>query len=269
MAGLAFHRTGNGPPLVLLHGIGSSRQVWSPVVDVLAEQFDVIAVDLPGFGESPPLPAEVEPDPAALADAVATLLDSLGIASPTVAGNSLGGWVALELAEVRPTAALVLISPAGLWPGRTPLYNRLSLQATRWLATRWAKPLSRLVSHRAGRAVVLRQIVGRPARISPGLARSMVWDMAMSPGFDATLEATLDRHYLAGWAGLRVPITVAFGSRDLLLRRGSRHVEQLPAGAWLETLPGCGHVPMGDDPQAVAALMTATASRGTVRAGGW
>jgi pimeloyl-ACP methyl ester carboxylesterase len=269
MGGLAFQRTGSGLPLVLLHGIGSSHQVWSPVIDVLAEQFDVIAVDLPGFGESPPLPEGVEPHPAALAAAVATLLDGLGIVAPTVAGNSLGGWVALELAEVRPTAALVLISPAGLWSGRTPLYNRLSLQATRWLAKRWVRPLSRLVNHRAGRTLLLRQTIGRPARISPDLARSMVWDMATSPGFDATLEATLDRHYVAGWAGLHVPITVAFGSRDLLLRKGSRHVEQLPDGVRFETLAGCGHVPMSDDPVAVAALMTAAARRGTVRAGGW
>ena len=260
MAGLAFHRTGTGPPLVLLHGIGCSHRVWSPVVAALAEHFDVIAVDLPGFGDSPPLAAGVEPHPAALADAVATFLDGLGIVAPTVAGNSLGGWVALELADVRPTASLVLISPAGLWPGSTPLYNRLSLRGTRWLARTWVKPLSRLVNHRFGRALVLRQIVGRPSQTSPDVARAMVWDMATSPGFDATLDATRDRRYLAG-PGLEVPITVAFGSRDLLLRRRSRHVEQLPPGARFETLAGCGHVPMSDDPLAVAALMTAAARR--------
>jgi len=263
MAGLAFHRTGTGPPLVLLHGIGSSHRAWSPVVDALADHFDVIAVDLPGFGESPPLATGVEPHPAALAGAVDTFLDGLGIVGPVVAGHSLGGWVALELAEVRPTAAVALISPAGLWPGSTPLYNRLSLQATRWLTRHWGKQLSRLVNHRFGRALLLCQTVGRPSRISPDLARAMVWDMATSPGFDATLEATLDRHYLAGPPGLDVPITVAFGSRDLLLRRRSRHVEQLPPGARLETLAGCGHVPMSDDPRAVAALITAAAHRGS------
>ena len=271
MAGLAFHRTGTGPPLVLLHGIGSSHRVWSPVVAALAEHFDVIAVDLPGFGESPPLATGVEPHPAALAGAVDALLDGLGIVAPAVAGNSLGGWVALELAEVRPTAALVLISPAGLWPGRTPLYNRLSLQATRWLARHWVKPLSRLVDHRLGRALLLRQTVGRPSRVSPDLARAMVWDMATSPGFDATLDATLDRRYVAGPPGLKMPITVAFGSRDLLLRRRSRHVEQLPPGARLETLAGCGHVPMSDDPHAVAALHHGSCPPGTLgrKSQGW
>ncbi|TCC42807.1 alpha/beta fold hydrolase [Kribbella capetownensis] len=243
---------------MLLHGIGSSHRAWSPVVAVLAEHFDVIAVDLPGFGESPPLPVGVEPHPAALAGAVANLLDGLGIVAPAVAGNSLGAWIALELAAVRPISCLVLISPAGLWPGRTPLYNRLSLQASRWLTRRWCRPLSRLVNHRFGRALLLRQAVGRPSRISPDRAREMVWDMASGAGFDATLEATLDRHYLAR-PGFDVPITVAFGSRDLLLGRRSRHVEQLPPGARLEQLAGCGHVPMSDSPQAVAALITAAA----------
>ncbi|MFD3406278.1 alpha/beta fold hydrolase [Kribbella sp. NPDC058693] len=260
MTGLAFERTGTGPPLVLLHGIGSSRRVWSPVIDALAEHFDVIAVDLPGFGESPPLDPEVEPHPAALADEVAGFLDALGIIAPAVAGNSLGGWVALELAEVRPTASLVLISPAGLWPWGTPTYNRLSLRATRWLAYHWAEPVSRLVNHKFGRALVMRQVIGRPFRMNPELAREMVWDMAAGPGFDATLEASRNRHYLAQ-PGPEVPITVAFGTRDLLLRRRSRHVEQLPLGARLELLPGCGHVPMSDDPRAVADLIMATARR--------
>ena len=86
----------------------------------LAAEFDVLAVDLPGFGESPPLPAGQEPTPAALAAAVAGLLDELGIDRPHVAGNSLGGWVALELAALRPLASVALLSPAGLWPDGTP-----------------------------------------------------------------------------------------------------------------------------------------------------
>jgi pimeloyl-ACP methyl ester carboxylesterase len=101
MAALASNRTGAGSPMVLLHPLGSDRGVWDPVVPALAEDFDVLAVDLPGFGDSPPLPADVEPSPAALAQAVAGLLDELGIERPAVVGNSVGGWVALELAARR------------------------------------------------------------------------------------------------------------------------------------------------------------------------
>jgi pimeloyl-ACP methyl ester carboxylesterase len=255
--------------LVLLHGIGMSHRSWEPVVAGLAEHFDVIAVDLPGFGGSAPLAAGAEPSPEALASAVAGLLDDLGIAAPHVAGNSLGGWVALELADIRPTASVILLSPAGLWPKGTPLYNRLSLRATRWLALHATKPLSRLVNHSFGRVLVLRQVLGRPSRMSPELARAMVWDMATSPGYEAAFTATLNSHYSAG-SELDVPITVAFGSRDLLLRRRSRHTEQLPPGARRQILRGCGHVPMSDDPPAVVALITAASvqqpDRAAVRA---
>jgi pimeloyl-ACP methyl ester carboxylesterase len=85
--------------------------------------------------------------------------------------------------------------------------------------------------------------------------------MGTSPGFDATLRATATRRYLAT-APVSAPVTVAFGSRDrLLLRRQSRHLDQLPPGTRVQVLPGCGHVPMADDPDAVAALIIQSAGR--------
>jgi len=105
MATLAYTRSGAGAPLVLLHGIGSSRHAWDPVIPTLAGHFDVLAIDLPGFGDSGLLPPGAGPGPAALAAAVAGLLGDLGITAPHVAGNSLGGWVALELAGIRPVAS--------------------------------------------------------------------------------------------------------------------------------------------------------------------
>src|SRR3954447_12633135 len=131
---LTYTRIGSGQPLVLLHALGLSRSAWDPVVPALSQHFDVIAVDLPGFGASAPLPAQVEPTPAALAEAVAALLAELGVTTVHVAGNSLGGWVALELAALTPVASLTLLAPAGLWRDETPVYCRASLRATRWLA---------------------------------------------------------------------------------------------------------------------------------------
>ena len=133
MSALAYTRTGSGAPMVLLHGIGSWRHAWDPVLPALAERFDVIAVDLPGFGESDQLPAGAEASQAALAAAVAGLLDELGVTAPHIAGNSLGGWVALEIARIRQPASVTLLSPAGLWRGRIPLYCQASLWASRWL----------------------------------------------------------------------------------------------------------------------------------------
>ena len=93
MSQLAFTRRGRGAPIVLLHALGSSRHSFDPIIPALAMQFDVIAIDLPGFGDSKPLPASVEPTPAALAAAVAEQLDQLGVRSPHLVGTpSAAGW---------------------------------------------------------------------------------------------------------------------------------------------------------------------------------
>jgi len=260
MTTLAFTRAGAGAPVVLLHGLGSSRHAWNPVIPALAEHFDVLAVDLPGFGDSEP--TQAEPLPAALAAALAGLLDDLGIPAPHIAGNSLGGWVALELARIRPAASLTLLSPAGLWRGGTPLYCRASLRASRWLCQHAAGPLASLVNHRLGRTLVLGQTHARPSRMTPEHARAIIRAMGTCPGFDATLKATATRRYLSG-PPIDTPVTVAFGSRDLLLLpHQSRHLDELPPGTHLGTLPGCGHVPMADNPSAVTALITTSTTRG-------
>ena len=256
---LSYTRTGSGDPLVLLHALGLSRSAWDPVVPALSQHFDVIAVDLPGFGASAPLPPQVEPTPVALAEAVAALLAELGVTDPHVAGNSLGGWVALELAALTPVASLTLFAPAGLWRDETPLYCRASLRATRWLAHHATRPLAAAVRTRPGRAVVFAQAVGHPTRLNPDAASSTVHELGESPGFDAVLEATLHRRYRAT-APIDAPVTIAFGSRDrVLLKRQSRHLGELPAHTALAELPGCGHIPMSDDPTAVSALILATA----------
>jgi pimeloyl-ACP methyl ester carboxylesterase len=87
-------------------------------------------------------------------------------------------------------------------------------------------------------------------------------DMGTCPGFDAILKATATRCYRSG-PHLDAPVTVAFGSRDLLLLpRQSRHLDELPPGTHLGTLPGCGHLPRADNPDAVTALiMTSAATR--------
>jgi pimeloyl-ACP methyl ester carboxylesterase len=247
--------------MVLLHGIGSSRRAWDPVVPALARRFDVLAVDLPGFGDSAPLTAGIEPSPAALAATVAEFLDELGVAAPHVVGNSLGGWVALEFAHTRPVASLTLLSPAGLWRGRTPRYDRASLRASRWLARHAAGLLCRLADHRLGRILILGQTHGRPSRMTAEQAREAIRAMRTATGFDAALDATATRRFLRG-AAIDAPVTVAFGSRDrLLLRRQSRHLDQLPPGTHVVELPRCGHVPMSDDPAAVAALIIDSAAR--------
>jgi pimeloyl-ACP methyl ester carboxylesterase len=260
---LAIHRTGTGAPLVLLHALGSSSHSWEPVLPYLVDGFEVLAVDLPGFGASPAPAGSEHAAPAALAAAVDVALGEAGIHDPHVVGNSLGGWVALELAHLRPVASLTLLSPAGMWAGDTPWYCRLSLRGTRWLTQHAQRLLDRLVEHRLGRILALGQTHGHPTRVSPDQARAAVHEMASCAGFDAALEATRHLHYRRRDDDRsQPPTTVAFGSRDrLLLLPQWRGTGELPADAVVGRLPGCGHIPMYDDPAAVVRLITDTVTR--------
>ncbi|MBA3359000.1 MAG: alpha/beta fold hydrolase, partial [Thermoleophilaceae bacterium] len=112
---LAYDRSGSGKPLVLVHPLGADRGMWEPVLPLLAGRHDTIAVDMPGFGESPELPEDVPATARAIAASVEATLDSLGIDCAHVAGNSLGGWVALEFAKTERCLSVTTLCAAGFW----------------------------------------------------------------------------------------------------------------------------------------------------------
>src|SRR3954463_8834344 len=120
---LSHDRSGSGETVVMIHGVGSFWQAWKPVIAAIRGERDVIALDLPGFGGSPTLPIGVVPDARALAGAVADFLEGLGVERPVVGGNSLGGWVALELARRGRARAVVGVSPAGF---ASPLESKVA-----------------------------------------------------------------------------------------------------------------------------------------------
>src|SRR4051794_17476706 len=128
---LAYHRRGNGSPLVLVHGLGSQWQVWLPVLEYLAAEHEVVAVDLPGFGESPTLPADDRPTVERLAAVVADFTAGLGLTRPHVAGSSLGGAVALELGRRGAAASVTALAPIGFGSHVEMRYSTTSLRASR------------------------------------------------------------------------------------------------------------------------------------------
>ena len=137
----------------------------------------------------------------------------------------------------------------------------VSLRLSRWLASHAGPALGKIVATRPGRMLVLSQLLGHPARMPAAQARSAVRALGTCPGFDATLMATARRR-IHGAQQVTAPVTVAFGSRDaMLLKHQSRHLGELPPGTRSSTLPGCGHLPMTDDPARVTDLIITSASR--------
>jgi pimeloyl-ACP methyl ester carboxylesterase len=209
----------------------------------------VIALDMPGFGDSPVLGET--PTPWALAAAISRLLSELGVERPHVAGNSLGGWVALEMAKEGAVASVCLISPAGLW--RRPLGPRKV--DSRRLARRLRPLVGGLVRNRGAREAMLRSTVGRPERVPLDDARAMIDAWVTAPGYDAA-NAEMRRYVCEDLDRVTVPTTIAWGELDRLV--GPPRPERRPPNSRFIELEGCGHTPNWDAPELIAGLLLET-----------
>jgi pimeloyl-ACP methyl ester carboxylesterase len=239
-------RLGSGEPLVLIHGLGGTKSVWRPVVDLLAAEREVVTLDMPGFGAEPELPAGVEPRAVNLAAAIAERCAGLGLDRPHVAGNSLGAWVGLEMGRAGTAASVTALSPAGLW--RAPLGPRKG--DTR----QWARRLRPLVAAAlrvpATRRRMLATFAAHPERIPAAEGRALVLGWIDASGYDGANRAM--RTHLFDPAGYPedVPVTIAWGELDRLV--GPPKPERRPAGTRFLVLPGVGHTPTWDDPELIA-----------------
>ncbi|MGX7825300.1 alpha/beta fold hydrolase [Actinokineospora sp. 24-640] len=255
---VSHDRRGAGEPLVLLHGIGHRWQAWEPVIDRLAAHHEVIAVDLFGFGASPMLPAGRPYTVPHAVEALAEVFDDLGVTRPHIAGNSLGGMLALELAARDLVRSVTALSPAGFWTPRDRTWAIQVLTGIRMIARLRPALQQAVFARRAARLAGGGLLFGRPSWLTAEIMLADMAAMATAPGFDAVIAAgARDYFYLSPEP--RVPTTVAWGTRDRVLwpRQARRCAEILP-GARHVPLPGCGHVPMGDDPARVADLILAT-----------
>ncbi|WP_306329185.1 alpha/beta fold hydrolase [Streptomyces venezuelae] len=254
-ASLTYERRGAGEPLLLLHGIGHHWQAWEPVLDILATERDVIAVDLPGFGASDELPAGCPYDLSTVGSVLGAFCAALGVERPHVAGNSLGGLLALQLGLEKAVRSVTALSPAGFWSEGERRYAFTTLRAMRGAARSMPLPVIGLLSRTpAGRAVLTSSIYARPGRRSPEAVHAETLALRDATGFRQTLAAGGNVRFRDDVSA--VPVTVAWGTRDRLLlpRQGVRAKHTIP-GARLVRLPGCGHVPMSDDPALVARVV--------------
>jgi pimeloyl-ACP methyl ester carboxylesterase len=259
---LALERGGEGPPLVLLHGLGLSRRCWWPVRELLEQHHDVVAVDLPGFGESPSLREGDAPSPTRLADVLEHEIQRLGLVAPALVGNSLGGWIALELVRRGCASCAVAIAPSGLEtpPERAYVIALNELMRTR---ARMSAPFAhQLTVSPTARTVLFGGLRSRPWRLPPGAGERDLREFGCSPGFQSALRASVGTRFPVGLNEIRAPVRIAYGTLDFMLGAltAPRFAAAIP-GAELIPLPGLGHVPMLDDPELVAHTILEFTSR--------
>jgi pimeloyl-ACP methyl ester carboxylesterase len=256
-ARVTYGRAGDGPPLVLLHGDGETHRGWRAVAPRLAERWDVVAPDLPGFGESEGV-GDMAPE--RLADWLGEFLEQIAIGPAPLVGSSLGGLVAVNHALASPdrVPALVLVDAAGLGAAFNPLLGASALPGLGELAiVASALPLS-------GHA----RAHGRRLLLFADPRRAPEWwldDMreASRPSVVATSMASR-RATLAPWGQRRIvlerlrmmaqPTLVVWGRDDYIfpVSQARNAVDRLPAGR-LAVIPECGHLPPVERPEAFLA----------------
>lgn len=244
---LAHERRGTGEPLVLLHAYGLTWRSYEPVLDLLAEHHDVIAVDLPGFGTSPPLPRGTRYTLPALCDAVETFCARLELDRPHVAGNSLGGLMALNLACRGTVRTATAIAPPGFF-SMAGLVRTGSMLVPGALAARLPHPIrSRALRSPHVRALVHGMMSARPGSVPDDELLALLAAVSGAPGALPLIPGLLPHVFFHGQP--KVPVTLVWPSRDrILARRHAHRARQMIPDARHVWLPLCGHVPMYDDP---------------------
>jgi pimeloyl-ACP methyl ester carboxylesterase len=245
---------GDGPPLVLVHGVATGRTVWRHVVPGLARRHLVATPDMPGFGSSPPAGRGF-----VLEEVADVIADGLAdIPAPyDLLGNSLGGAVALVLAERRPELVrrLILAAPAGLAPRRGAVPAIAGRVAPVLVAAR-RRAGPPLAGSAAARRLLLAGIVVDPAATPPDEARAMMRASQGSTRIGAAIKTVAAADLRPRLARLEVPLGFLWGERDHLFPvAGLPALSALVPNARAEVIAGAGHVPQFDRPdEFVAAL---------------
>lgn len=264
----AIHDSGGAkPPLLLLHGIGGTWHIWKPVLALLEARHRVIAVTLPGHYGGVRYAGSGPATVAGLADQLITMLRARGIDSAHVAGNSLGGWLSIELARRGFARSVVALSPAGGWTTMADYRAVARLLRTIFLLL----PVLLLLTGWLLRFAALRRLLGRKSmvhgdRVPAQDFRYSFEAMARAEVLPQLLD-TMGRDGPVAPFKPAVPVTIAWSELDQVIpfdRYGQPYLRSVD-GARDVIVTGVGHVPMYDDPEQVATrILEQTAATGTL-----
>jgi pimeloyl-ACP methyl ester carboxylesterase len=245
---------GDEEPVVLVHGLGGQWQNWLENIPRLAQDRRVVAMDLPGFGLTP----EPEDDEGITITRygrwVNELCDRLGLEDIDLVGNSMGGYIAAEVAIQFPerVARLALVSAAGISSAQVlaaPIltFGRVATALASNAAARYRQLASRPVARHLSLALVARH----PRMLKPDLAYEGFFKGAGKPGFDDALRASLDYDFRDRLSEVKVPTLIVWGERDSIIPiRDADEFERLIDDSRKVVMEDCGHIPMAERPNA-------------------
>lgn len=245
-----YERIGQGKPLLLIHGIGGSCKSWDSIINQLALQREVIAIDLPGHGKTPALKGEVSIR--TLADAVTLFLQESNMTGIDTVGSSMGGRLVLELFRRGGVlGAVVSLDPGGFWKRWEIPFFYYSIAASIRIV-RLLQPVMPGISKSAiGRSLLLLQFSKKPSQLSPQLVLNEMQAYAASPSFDELLRnlAYGEQQKGAPHKEGAKPLAIGWGKNDRVCfpKQGARAIKLFP-DATLHWFENCGHFPHWDAP---------------------
>ena len=248
MYNLNYEITGSGDPIVLVHGLGSASTVWKPIRPSLERDFTVITVDLPGHGKS--TYSKGQPmDPHSLALYVSEQMSAIGFETFHLVGNSLGGWVALELNSAFPeqVKSLTALAPAGLW--LNPYNARYPGTALlRFLARNTSKLAPTALHFESARRIGFSEVSPRWKQLSYETCLDATNAMSGAIGYFPAWDGMLMKRFDSSISD-EIPVTIIFGDTDRTLPATTCQEKSLaPSHARWIIFPETGHAPMWDSP---------------------
>lgn len=255
-------RTGSGQPLLLVHGLGGSWRSWSPILPALAEQREVIAIDLPGHGETP---ADAGSGTfAGLADSLDAYIADQGMTGVDIVGSSMGARLVLEMARRGRVGAVVALDPGGFWRGWERTFFKTTIGASIGLLRILKSALPALSRNAITRTVLLAQLSARPWALDPETVSTELKSFVATPTFSAlTRDLAKGPEQTGPAAASSGPITIGWGRQDrLCLTQQAARAQAAFPSAKLHWFEKCGHFPMWDQPTQTVDLILQNTGRG-------
>jgi pimeloyl-ACP methyl ester carboxylesterase len=242
---------------VCIHGFTDNWRTWELVWPMLEQRHEVLAPALPGHAGGSPLPAELADD--TLVEGVERAMDELGWETADVVGNSLGGYVALQLAARGRARTVVALAPAGGWAQDDPMVKeRVQYFTTMRALVRQAAPFAdQIVSTPEGRRRATEYTTVNYEHIPPQLLANQIRGAAACDGAEALLARSQSHGYPLDPERIACPVRILWGTEDRLLpwpQSAGRYQDLLPGADWVE-MPGLGHSPQLDAPVETAELI--------------